>query len=273
MMRRSGVAAPARSLALAAVTIVVAAADAGAQVTAPLPGPPVAERGFLSRYGFQLGAARVGGADASFRWDADFRGEVDIITEPRWRATFLAGYEAILGDERRAFDPVQGNYILDLSASGRVGGGELAGIFHHVSRHLSDRAKRDPIDWNMVGARYTRELYVPRAPKLTSRVAARALWAIQRSLVDYGAEMGIEGDAVYRVDARLAALGAAGLDLLTTRGSDRGAQVGVRLEGGVRVGGGAGALDLIVRYERRIELDPFLPAARNLLIAGFRLVH
>jgi hypothetical protein len=75
------------------------------------------------------------------------------------------------------------------------------------------------------------------------------------------------------MDGRISALVAAGLDLLTTRGSDRGAQIGARVEGGVRIGGGAGALDVIVRYERRIEANPFFPAARNLLIAGFRVVH
>jgi hypothetical protein len=103
-------------------------------------------------------------------------------------------------------------------------------------------------------------------------VAARALWTVQRSSVDYRSEFGIEGESLYRVHARLAALGAAGLDVLTMRDAARDAQVGGRLEGGVRIGGGAGALDVIARYERRLELEPFAPAPRHLFMFGFRIV-
>jgi len=37
--------------------------------------------------------------------------------------------------------------------STRVKGFYVAGVFHHLSRHLADRAKRPPVDWNMFGGR------------------------------------------------------------------------------------------------------------------------
>ena len=56
-------------------------------------------------------------------------------------------------EEFRQFDPNQGNYTLEGSGSVRAGPIEVAGVFHHVSRHLSDRPKRFPVDWNMIGGR------------------------------------------------------------------------------------------------------------------------
>src|SRR6185503_16709266 len=50
----------------------------------------------------------------------------------------------------------QGNYILEGSLSKRIGGAsEIVAVFHHVSRHLSDRAKPIglPVAWNQLGAR------------------------------------------------------------------------------------------------------------------------
>ena len=60
------------------------------------------------------------------------------------RLTFSADYQAILGDEFRPFDPYQSNYY-HLGRRRRIGvrSTEWALVFHHVSRHLGDRPKRD----------------------------------------------------------------------------------------------------------------------------------
>ena len=47
-----------------------------------------------------------------FVWDTNFGGELDVVDYGTGRATFVANYQAILGDEFRHFDPNQGNYIL-----------------------------------------------------------------------------------------------------------------------------------------------------------------
>ena len=55
--------------------------------------------------------------DPRFVWDANFGGELDMVDYGRGRATFVANYQTILGSEFRAFDPNQGNYILEGSTS------------------------------------------------------------------------------------------------------------------------------------------------------------
>ena len=75
------------------------------------------------------------------------------------RLSGIVEYEAILGDEFRAFDPNQSCYTLEVSSSYRIKATEIAGVFHHVSRHLSDRSKTFPIAWNMAGARVLRQLH------------------------------------------------------------------------------------------------------------------
>lgn len=258
-----------RGVATAAILLGLAM-PAGAQIATPTPGPSARSPGFLPRFAFELGALKIGGGDQDLHWDADFAGDVDLVEFRNGRVTFVGRYEAIVGAGRRAFDPVQGNYTLDVAASARAAGGELAGVFHHVSRHLSDREKREPIDWNMIGGRYTRP--IGRGP-VEGRATVRALWVLRRSVVDYVAELGADVDGGYRIDRRLAAIGAAALDLFPTRDSDRGAQVGVRLEGGVRVRGAAAAVDLLMAYERRVDADPLRPGAQHLVLVGFRLVH
>ena len=119
--------------------------------------------------------------------------------------------------------------------SGRLRGFEAALVFHHESRHLSDRAKREPVDWNMVGARVERRLQVGRAA-LDARVDVRSV--IQQSLVDYDWEFdgGLRGR--YPLTSRVALVGAGAVRRIAVDGSrDRDDQTGARIEGGVRVDG------------------------------------
>ena len=102
----------------------------------------------MSRYDFHLSAAAVAVNDPRFSWETHFGGDIDVADYVVGRSSILVDYEAVLGDEFRAFDPNQGNYTLEASSSARVGDTEIAGVFHHVSRHLSDRpeAVRDRVE-------------------------------------------------------------------------------------------------------------------------------
>ncbi len=243
-----------------------------AQIASTAPGPAPAAPGPLSRYRFHLNAVRVATGDPQLRWDADLGGDLDLYDYRAGRITFLANYEAILGDERRAFDPVQGNYTLDLSASHRTRHGEISGVFHHLSRHLSDREKPEPVDWNMIGVRFVRPYARGR---VAAAMAGHALFTVQRSSVDYDAEYGAEARADYRVDARRAAFAAATLHTFNTDGSiaGRGWQNGGRVEGGFRFAGGAAALELVAALERRVDDHPIGRGNATWLFAGFRLLH
>jgi hypothetical protein len=235
------------ALALAAAS----AAPARAQ-TPPTASPPPAVE-FFSRFDFHVSMERLVSEDPRFVWDAHFGGELDMIEYRSGRATFVANYETILGSEFRAFDPNQGNYILEGSISRRAGGVELAGVFHHVSRHLSDRPKRFPIDWNMIGGRIAGSATRGRA---TLRGRADIRGVIQNTYVDYRWELMSDVAARVALRPRVAFVSSGGVRVVGVDGSrDRGTQYGYRGEGGMRLDGRAAALELFVAAERRI--DPY----------------
>jgi hypothetical protein len=136
------------------------ARHAAAQQPGPIPvdsiSPDKAE--FLPRSRFQLAANSLSGGDPRFTWDARFGGSADVLDYHFGRLGIVGDYEAVVGSERRNFDVEQGIYILEASTSGRIGENEVAMVFHHVSRHLSDRLKPMATAWNVFGARYLRNL-------------------------------------------------------------------------------------------------------------------
>jgi hypothetical protein len=254
----------------AALAVLAAALPAAAQSTASPPSNATSQPvEFFPRAAFEMGGDHLSGDDEQFVWDANFRGEVDFVDWGRGRATFLANYQVILGEELKAFDPNQGNYTLALSGSVRLAGMDVSGVFHHESRHLADRFKQTPVDWNMVGARVQRRL-TAGALFLDARADVRGV--VQKSFVDYS----WEADGRLRTDlvARpgVGVLMAIGVQLLGVDGSrDRGTQAGVRAEGGLRFDGRAGAVELFVAAERRVDPSPLAFGTVNWLITGFRL--
>ena len=225
---------------------------------------------FLPRTVFYMGAERLSGDDARFVWDANLGGELDFVDFGRGRVTFFGNYEVVLGEELKAFDPNQGNYVLEGSASGRLPQIELAAVFYHQSRHLSDREKTQAIDWNMVGVRASRG-WIVGAMHVHARADVRG--TVQRTFVDYRWEFDgrLRADRVVRPGAGVLVAGS--LRHLGVDGSQaRGGQTGFRVEGGVRFDGGAGAVELFVAGERRI--DPYPPefSTMSWVTAGFRLL-
>lgn len=235
---------------LLAIAMTAVATPLMAQPAEP-PSTPRIE--FLPRVVFHMGAEHLSGEDPRFIWDADFFGEVDLLDYGAGRGTFVANYEVLLGDELREFDPNQGNYILEGSASYRLPGLEVAGVFYHQSRHLADRPKLHAIDWNMMGGRVQADRAIGRA-RLAVRADVRGV--VKRSFVDYRWEVDTRVRSDVPIRSRFGLLFRTDVRILGVDGSrERGTQTGVRAEGGVRFEGPAGAVELFVSGERRI--DPY----------------
>jgi hypothetical protein len=262
--------------ALACLSILVAA-PAFAQVSGPQPlEHPIDRVEFLSRYDFQLAANLIGGDPNPdlFRWDAHFGGEFDVLNYVKGRLTVVTDYEAVMGSELRPFDPVQGIYVLEPAASWFAGDNEFSFVFHHVSKHLSDRSKRYAIAFNIAEGRYLRKFNVNG-----TTVAVRATMGhlMQHSDVDYTWAADWDVDVVRPVNPYFQWYGRSTGEMYGTDPLVRGrtdVQHTVRLEVGPRVIGTKADFEFFVGFERRLdayELDYFRPAA-NWAIVGFRIV-
>ena len=226
---------------------------------------------FLPRAAFHMSAEHLGGVDDErFRWDTNFGGELDLVDYTRGRLIFAANYQAILGEELQKFDPNQGNYQLVGALTARFAKVEAAFVFHHESRHLGDRAKTQPVDWNMVGCRVSRSFLVD-GTYLQTRADLR--WTIQQSFVDYTWELDtdLRADRLIRPGAGVFAAG--GVRYLGVDGTTgRGGQTGYRAEGGVRLEGSGAAVELFAGVERRIDPYPLEFGTLTWMTAGFRLL-
>jgi hypothetical protein len=187
------------------------------------------------------------------------------------RMTFLADYEAVLGDEFRPFDPYQSNYYLAVSASLRTKPAEFAFVFHHVSRHLGDRPKRDSVAMNAMLGRVLRQIDLNGT---TLDIKGDLGPVVAGALVDYTWIGNV--DLVLRrpVSPRVGVYGRA---FGETYGVDetiagRGQQAGGRIEAGVRLAGTGGAIELFGGYEKVIDADPLDRVSRQWAFAVFRIL-
>ncbi len=256
------------------VELIVGAAPANAQPPGPQPvDKPATAPEFFPRYNFQLAANSLSGGDQRFGSDAHFGGSADIVDYVKGRVTVVVDYEAVLGSEFRAFDPNQGIYILETSASGWAGDNEIAGVFHHVSRHISDRPKRYAIAWNVLGARLMRNVDLGGDTSVAVRVGAGRI--VQHADVDYRWNADINVTVRHPINPHVGLFAHGSGELFTVDPLIRGrtdTQRGGRFEAGVRLNGGGGALELFAGVERRLDADPhdYLPLTWT--IAGFRMV-
>jgi hypothetical protein len=250
---------------------VLVAVPAAAQQTLPPAPLPEPNPGFLTRYDFHLTAAGLASDDTTrFSWDTHWGGDLDLVDYGLGRASILADYEAVLGDEFRAFDPNQGNYTLETSASIRARGTEFAGVFHHVSRHLSDRPKRFAIAWNVLEGRILRRLSLDRT---TFDVVAEGGRVVQHSYVDYRWFGQVDGTIRRRFSPAVGVfLHGNALVYTVDKTIARDAQQGGTVEVGVRLSGAAAAIELFAGYERRLDADPLDRQPQRWGLAGFRLV-
>ena len=226
---------------------------------------------FLPRGTFHLGAEHLSGIDDErFRWDANFGGELDLVDYTYGRLIFAANYQAILGEERRKFDPNLGNYLLEGALTARLEPLEAALVFHHKSRHLGDREKAQPVDWNMLGGRVSRAFLVD-GTYLDAQADLR--WTVQQSFVDYTWELDTQLRADRLLRPGIGVLAAGGVRYLGVDGTaGRGGQTGYRAEAGVRFDGSGAAVELFAGVERRVDPFPLEFGTATWMTAGFRLL-
>jgi hypothetical protein len=261
---------------LAVAILIGGAAIASAQQPGPQPlvGPDP-EFGFLTRYDFQLEANVLSGNNGrEFRWDTHFGGAFDLVNYVKGRLTVVGDYEAVLGSEFRPFDPNQGLYILEPAASWFVGDNELSFVFHHVSRHLSDRPKTYAIAYNAALGRYLRKFILPNSTSLAVRASAGKV--TQKSQVDYTWTIDWDVKAVRPLNPHLQLYALSTGEVFGVNPVVRGrtgAQYSTRLELGTRVIGTRADLELFLGAERRLDASPidFVPV--SWAIAGFRVVN
>ena len=230
--------------------------------------------GFLTHYNFHLNAARMISSDDRFVWDTDFGGDMDVLDLQRVRGNVLVNFEGIFGEQIRAIDPNQGNFTIDLSVwwRTRVLDAELGATFHHVSRHLIDRDKALAIDWNMIGFQYTSPL---QFRSWDVEIGFRVLKTVQRSFVDYTAEVGGSIHVRRVVHPRVSLFLEAELTFVAVDQSEHGRdhQLGGRFEIGARFPGGDGAGELFIARERRIDAEPFDLVPTTFTMLGFRFLY
>jgi len=237
-------------------------------VATPAPDRPA----FLSRADYQLSASVLANDDIRFSWDTHWGGSIDVVDYVAGRAGIYVDYEAVLGDEFRIFDPNQGNYTLEAFASGRINDStEIVGIFHHVSRHLSDRPKRFAIAMNLLGARALKRIDVGKG---TVDIDVEGGRIVQHSYVDYSWIGEVHLQARRPVNGHLAVFGRAMGQWIGTNGEvpDRGRQAGGFVEAGLRIKGTGGTMELFAGVERRVDADPLDRLPKEWALAGFRLV-
>lgn len=255
-----------------ALALAACAVPAGAQT--PQPAQPANRSAprtieFLPRFALHVGLEHLFSEEKRFVWDANFGGELDLVDYGAGRLTFMANYQTILGSEFRAFDPNQGHYVLGGSLSARVAAFEIAGVFHHTSRHLSDRPKRDPIDWNMVGGRIRRS-WTRDSVELQGRADVKGV--VQKTFVDYRWEVDADVRARVGLSPRVAVVAVGDVRVLgVDRTRSRDIQHGFRGEGGVRLEGRGAAVELFVAAERRIDPYQLEFSTATWLTTGFRL--
>jgi hypothetical protein len=265
---------------LATCFILLLTLSAAAQTQQPTIAPAPDRPEFLSRYDFQLSIDRLArsqtpqeaSVDQRFSWDSHFGGSFDLIDYVYGRATVLVDYEAVMGRELRPFDPNQGNYTLEGSWSVRINSAtEVAGMFHHVSRHVSDRPKSFAVAWNELGARF---LHRRTLASTTIDLDLEGGRVIQHSYVDYtwlgearvqvrhpiNNRVGIFGQGTGRVIA---------VDETVLR---RGTQGGALVEAGVRLNGKGGVAEIYVGYEKRPDADVLDRQPQRWAVIGFRVL-
>ncbi len=230
---------------------------------------PAHAQELFPRFDFRFDGQYLVSSDPRFNWSFNFGADTDVVDYGRGRLTFRANYEAIAGEEFRRFDVNQGNYLLEGSTTLRRQRVELALVWHHVSRHVSDRPKRFPIDWNQIAGRVL---------AAWARGATQAAWetdlraTVTKAYVDYTWE--VESTARVRTPlrGRFMAVGFGNVRIVGVDGSrERGTQAAGRLEAGVRLNGRAAAAELFAGVERRLDPYQLEFGTSNWFLAGFRL--
>lgn len=260
----------ARAAVAACLTFFLAATAAAQQPQGFAEAPPHPE--FLSRYDFNMSAAKLAYPDQRFSWDVHWGGDFDLVDYVVGRVTFIGDYQGLLGSEFRPFDPYQSNYLLEAVGSYRFGQTEVLGVLNHVSRHLGDRFKPVAVAENSLGPRVMREFTYDDA---TFEFHGNLRKVIARAYVDYTWMADI--DLIIKADVRpkFGVYGRSYGQIITVDKTiaGRGNQGGGRVEAGVLLHGVQGDMELFVGAERVIDADQLDRLPRRWAFVGFRLLR
>jgi len=225
----------------------------------------------MSRADFYITISKLSSGDRRFDWNGRVAGDIDVIDYVKGRTSLFAEYEVVMGNELRPFDPNQGNYVLDGSTSWRFGGIEVAGVFHHLSRHLSDRPKVEAVAINSLEGRIQKRF---QHEDTTLDVRGGLGKVIQHSFLDYSWRGSGDLTARHPLTPRLGWFGRTTFEIFGTDASIAGRsepQPSGRLETGIRLNGSKGTVDLFGGWEHVADAYPVERNGRNWVFAGFRL--
>jgi len=208
-------------------------------------------------------------ADERFSWDTHFGGSfdlLDLVWPRRCDGRLPGGGGQRIPPVRSQPGQLHSRSVRD----GRAGGGEIGAIFHHVSRHLSDRPKRDAIAWNELGARLLRRISV--GPTLVD-LDVEGGRAIQHSFVDYTWLGEVNVLVRHPINERSASSGApADSSSPSTRNWRAGRPDGRAGRGGVRLIGRAAIMEIFAGYENRVDAYPLDREPQHWGLTGLRLL-
>ena len=235
----------------------------------PLPTVPPSHV-FLPRFDFAISLASLASSDPRFSYDGRATADFDVVDYVKGRTSLFAEYQVVMGKQLRSFDPNQGNYTFEGASSLRFRGTEVAGIFHHLSRHLSDRPNVQSIAFNAVGGRVMHHF---NRSKTGIDVRADVEKVIQHAFLDYSWTMQIHAAARRPINARSAVFGRAALE---TYGVDpaiagRSQQNGGRVEGGLLINGARAAVEMYAGWEQVVDAYPLERVPQRFSFIGFRL--
>jgi len=226
---------------------------------------------FLSRFDFNVSAARLAHDDERFSWDTHWAADWDLWDYVHGRVSFLADYQVVLGSEYRQFDPYQSNYLLEASGSYRIGKTEILGVLNHVSRHLGDRFNARAVAENSLGGRVMRRFAGERT-RLDLRADVRKV--IAQAYVDYTSISNIDL-TIHRSATPRTGFYARGIGQTITVDKElygRSRQDSGRVEAGIRVNGSRGVMELFAGGEKVIDADQLDRQSQRWAFAGFRLL-
>jgi hypothetical protein len=270
MIRLRSVADDMNGLLLVPAFLLAFAPRAFAQ-TEPRPGPPIPEsKGLMTRAAFLVTVAGMETDDPRFSLVERSRADLDLAAYRRGRINFFIDTELVMGSERRAFDLNQANIIFETSASYRVGQFDIAGVVHHVSRHVVDREFDRVPAWHTIGPRIERTFVTPNS---STDIMADYGYVVQHTFVDYAwtSQITLRFDRRVGRGAHLFATGRTGWVGVDRPVLGRGTQNGSRIEGGVHLPGQRALFDLFAAHERRVDGYPTSREPSSWLEFGFRL--
>ena len=226
---------------------------------------------FMSRYKFHISIAKLSSGDRRFDWNGRVGGDMDLVDYVKGRTSLFAEYEVVMGNELRPFDPNQGNYTFDGSTSWRLGRTELAGVFHHLSRHLSDRPKTEAVAMNSLEGRILRHFEFERT---AIDVRGGLGKVVEHALLDY--TWRAYGDLSLRrpMNSVVEWFGKTSIETFGVDPAVAGrnqSQTNGRVEAGLRLNGRRGAVELFGGWEHAADAYPLDRTGQSWALAGFRL--